>query len=189
MHPLAASSADSGQDSLETLRYPIGPPPLSAPNSIEARERALAEIAALPAELLAAFDGLPPAALDTQYREGGWTLRQLAHHVADSHLNAYTRLRFALTEDWPVIKPYSEALWAELPDARRLPVEPSLALLAALHTRWVTLLQSLDESQWERGYMHPQNGPTTVAAMTALYGWHGRHHTAHALALRAQRGW
>jgi hypothetical protein len=109
--------------------------------------------------------------------------------VADSHMNAYTRLKLALTEDWPVIKPYHEALWAELADSQTLPVELSLSLLPPLHIRWVTLLNSLDDAAWERGYVHPENGRTTLASMTALYSWHGRHHTAHALALRERMGW
>jgi hypothetical protein len=180
MHPLAGSSTNP--------RYPIGPPSLSE-SGPDARRQAIQAIAELPASLSQALDGLDPAQLDTPYRDGGWTLRQLAHHVADSHLNAYARLRLALTEDWPVIKPYNEALWAELADARTLPVEVSLALLTPLHTRWVSLLGSLDEPSWQRGYVHPGNGRTTVAAMTALYSWHGRHHTAHALALRARMGW
>lgn len=143
----------------------------------------------LPASLAEALADLTSAQLQTPYRDGGWTLRQLAHHVADSHLNAYARLRLALTEDWPVIKPYQEALWAELSDARTLPIEHSLNLLVPLHARWTALLGSLEEAAWVRGYMHPEGGPTTVETMTALYDWHGRHHTAHVLALRARMGW
>ena len=147
------------------------------------------DIAMLPRRLGAAVAGLDAQQIETPYREGGWTLCQLVHHVADSHLNAYARLRLALTEDWPTIKPYNEALWAELYDARTLPVETSLALLLPLHARWSTLLVSLRAEDWERGYTHPENGRTPVHAMTALYSWHGRHHTAHVLALRERMSW
>ena len=143
----------------------------------------------LPRHLRAALLNLSESQLDTPYRSGGWTLRQLTHHVADSHIHAVTRLRFALTEDWPRIKPYDEKLTAELADARTLPVAVSLDLLAALHTRWTALLSTLAEADWQRGYMHPENGRTTVETMTALYSWHSRHHTAHVLRLREQRGW
>lgn len=179
MHPSAPYTGDP--------RYPIGPPQFQT--GAESRRQAVQAIAELPGRLTVAVAGLSAVQLDTPYRDGGWTLRQLTHHVADSHLNAYTRLRLALTEDWPVIKPYQEAAWAELADARTLPVEISLALLAPLHTRWTTLLTSLDEAAWLRGYTHPENGRTTVEAMTALYSWHGRHHTAHVLALRERMGW
>jgi hypothetical protein len=183
MQPPALYTADP--------RYPIGPPPnrLSTQPGAESRRQAVQAIAELPGLLSVALAGLTSLQLDTPYREDGWTLRQLTHHVADSHLNAYTRLRLALTEDWPVIKPYQQAAWAEFADARTLPVEVSLALLAPLHTRWTTLLLSLDEPAWLCGYTHPENGRTTVDAMTTLYSWHGRHHTAHVLALRERMGW
>jgi hypothetical protein len=175
------------------LRYPIGrfsPPSPARSGDAQARADAISAIAHLPDRLQEALSGLTTAQQDTPYREGGWTLRQLAHHVADSHIHAYTRLHFALTEDWPTIKPYQEALWAELPDARTLPIDISLALLVPLHQRWITLLTSLEDQAWtERGYMHPENGRTSLAEMTALYSWHGRHHTAHALELRKRRGW
>ncbi len=168
-------------------RYPIGPPP-SKPGT-ESRQQAIKTIADLPELLSKALADLSAIQLDTSYRDGGWTLRQLTHHVADSHLNAYARLRLALTEDWPVIKPYRQAEWAELSDARSLSVKISLDLLAPLHTRWTILLASLDEAAWLRGYAHPENGRTTIEEMTALYSWHGRHHTAHVLALRERLGW
>jgi hypothetical protein len=181
MHP-TVSTPDS--------RYPIGRfVHEAAATDACVRSRDVQAIAELPGRLATGLAGLHLAQLDTPYREGGWTLRQLAHHVADSHMNAYTRLKLALTEDWPVIKPYHEALWAELADSQTLPVELSLSLLPPLHIRWVTLLNSLDDAAWERGYVHPENGRTTLASMTALYSWHGRHHTAHALALRERMGW
>lgn len=179
MQPPVTYSADP--------RYPIGPP--QAQPRVEPRLQAIKAIAEFPELFSDALAGLSSFQLDTPYRDCGWTLRQVAHHVADSHLNAYARLRMALTEDWPVIKPYQEAAWAKLADAQTGPVEVSLALLAPLHTRWTILLQSLDESAWLHGYTHPENGRTTVEAMTTLYSWHGRHHTAHLLALRERVGW
>ena len=181
----------SAQPSIDP-RYPIGrfvQPEAGFSSHPAARQQAIVVVAELPTSLADALADLNDARLDTPYREGGWTLRQLAHHVADSHLNAYARLRLALTEDWPTIKPYHEALWAELPDARTLPIEHSLALLVPLHARWTALLGSLGETDWLRGYLHPEGGPTTVETMTALYGWHGRHHTGQVLALRARMGW
>lgn len=116
-------------------------------------------------------------------------MRQTVHHVADSHMQAAGRVRMALTEEWPKICPYNEAAWAELADARTLPVEVSLQLLEAVHTRWATLLRSLDEAQWKRGYEHPQSGRQTLEQVAALYAWHGRHHTAHITGLRQRKGW
>ncbi|HEY0786921.1 MAG TPA: putative metal-dependent hydrolase [Acidobacteriaceae bacterium] len=178
--PLTASAPDP--------RYPIGN--FSWDGTPGPDRTSLAAIAELPARLAEALSGLEAAQLDTPYREGGWTLRQLAHHVADSHINAYTRLRLALTEEWPVIKPYREARWAELWDACTLPVEASLALLVPLHARWSSLLESLSSADWtDRGYTHPENGRVSLAQMGALYSWHGRHHTAQVLALRERMGW
>jgi len=145
----------------------------------EQRAQALAALHSLPAELRAAVEALPEAGLDTPYRKGGWTGRQVVHHVADSHLNAYARVKLALTEENPVIKPYEEGLWAELPDAL-LPVEVSLSLLEALHTRLVSVLESLGESDWAREWTHPGAGKTfTLDTLLAMYAWHGRHHVAH----------
>jgi uncharacterized damage-inducible protein DinB len=170
-------------------RYPIG--------RWNRRERldaagvaaAIDTIAAAPARLRAAVAGLDDGQLDTPYRDGGWTVRQLAHHVPDSHLNAYVRCRLALTEDAPAIKTYEEALWAQLPDARQAPIEPSLALLAALHQRWVLLLRALGEAELERVYRHPEMGDVSLREMISLYAWHCRHHEAHVAALRARQGW
>lgn len=168
-------------------RYPIGPAPAVQTLTPEQRQERLAHLAALPEEFEAAFAGLSDAQLDTPYREGGWTLRQLAHHVADSHLNAYVRTKLALTEDRPTVKTYEENLWAELPDTRD--IAPSLDLLRGLHRRWVAVLESLTPEQWQRVFVHPVSGPNTLDTMLAYYTWHGRHHTAHALNLRQERGW
>jgi DinB superfamily len=149
----------------------------------------IATLAALPANLRTAIHGLSDAQLDTPYRDGGWTVRQLVHHLADSHMNAYVRVRLALTEDWPTVKAYDEKLWAELPDARTAPVEHSLALLEGLHARFVSLLNSLTDEQWKCGYDHTENGRTRLAEFVALYDWHCRHHVAHIVELRKRNGW
>jgi hypothetical protein len=132
--------------------------------------------------------GLDDAQLDTPYREGGWTVRQLVHHVADSHANSYIRFKLALTEDWPTIKPYDEKAWANLADSQ-MPIDVSMALIAALHTRWVNLLGSMSEGDFSKGYTHPENGKQTLAVALAIYDWHSRHHVAHITALRARQGW
>jgi hypothetical protein len=154
------------------------------------RAACVTRIAAAPAALRAAVAGLSDAQLDTPYRPGGWTVRQVVHHVPDSHLNAYVRIRLALTEDTPTIKPYEEARWAELPDARSLPVEASLTLLEALHARWVTLLGGLGAADGARRLRHPEHGRLmTVDELIAMYAWHGEHHVAHVTSLRARNGW
>ena len=170
----------------ENLRYPIGSPDRDP--SPEGRAAHLDAIRTLPETFAAAYRALSPEQLNTSYREGGWSLRQLAHHVADSHLNAFVRTKLALTESWPTIKPYDEKLWAQTADSLG-PVEQPLALLVPLHARWSALLDSLDEQEWARGYVHPESGRTTLAQLASLYAWHGRHHTAHALGLRARMGW
>jgi hypothetical protein len=171
------------------LRYPIGPFRFEGLNERE-REECLTRIAAAPARLRAAVAGLTAEQLDTPYRPGGWTVRQVVHHVPDSHLNAYVRIRLALTEDTPTIKPYEEARWAELPDARTLPVEASLALLEGLHVRWVALLRSLGAAEGARQFHHPEHGRRiTVDELIAMYAWHGEHHVAHVTSLRARNGW
>lgn len=170
-------------------RFPIGPMPPMQRLSPEQRPPLLAALRALPDELHGALSGLDAAQLDTPYRPGGWTLRQLAHHVPDSHLNAYLRCKLALTEETPTISPYDEAAWAELPDSTG-DVSVSLQLLAALHARWVALLEGLAEAQWSRTFFHPGSGETvTLDGQLAAYAWHGRHHTAQVLALRRARGW
>ena len=169
------------------LRYPIGRAtiPDAAPETIA---RLIGEIADAPRRLREALAGLTDDQLDTPYREGGWTVRQVAHHLPDSHVNAYVRFKLALTEDAPRIKPYDEARWAELPDSRLDPAV-SLALLDALHARWVPLLRAIAPGEWEREYDHPENGPTTLRAALGIYAWHGKHHVAHVVGLRERMGW
>jgi hypothetical protein len=174
----------------DDLRYPIGAFQFVGDVLPRTRERRIAEIAAAPDHLREAVAGLSPAQLDTPYRPGGWTVRQVVHHLPDSHLNAYTRIKLALTEDEPTIKPYEEARWAELPDARTGPVEPSLALLESLHQRWLLLLRQLRPSDFERRFRHPEHGRIFIVdEAVAMYAWHGRHHVAHVTALRHRMGW
>lgn len=170
-------------------RYPIGRfTPDSSPTP-DTRSRHIAEIAALPQRFRQAVAGLSPVQLDTPYRDGGWTVRQLIHHVPDSHMNAYIRCKLALTEDVPTIKPYDEAAWAKLADSSLTPVDVSLALLEAVHTRWVTLLRSLKEEQFKRKFNHPEMGPQTLDSALALYDWHSNHHLAHVTSLRERMKW
>jgi hypothetical protein len=168
-------------------RYPIGHFRAAEANLTDHASH-IAIIAALPENLRAATDRLSDSQLDTPYREGGWTVRQLVHHVADSHMNAYVRTRLALTEDWPVVKGYDEKSWAEIYDARTAPIDISLRLLEGLHARWVILLRSLTGDQWQRGYDHSENGRRSLAETAALYAWHSRHHTAHITELRKRMG-
>jgi len=172
------------------LRYPIGNFTYDGAMTDGRRAECIARIAAAPGRLRAAVAGLDDAQLDTPYRPGGWTVRQVVHHVPDSHLNAYTRIRLALTEDTPTIKPYAEARWAELPDARALPVDVSLALLEALHGRWIGLLQRLGPGDGARQFHHPEQGRlVTIDELLAMYAWHGEHHVAHVIGLRERMGW
>ena len=172
------------------LRYPIGNFVYEGAMTDARRAACVARIAAAPAALRAAVAGLRDPQLDTPYRPGGWTVRQVVHHVPDSHLNAYVRMRLALTEDVPTIKPYEEARWAELPDARTLPVEVSLALLEALHVRWTALLRTFGAADGARQLRHPEHGRLmTIDELLALYAWHGEHHVAHVTGLRARNGW
>ena len=170
-------------------RSPIGKYEVPKDATPAMRQQAMEEIRKLPANLRAAVAGLKDAQLETPYREGGWTVRQVVHHVPDSHMNAYVRWRLALTEKEPTIKPYEEAQWAKLEDARSAPVEVSLALLDALHDRWVRLLRSLKAEQLAMTFRHPEHGVRTLEWMLFLYAWHGRHHTAHITELRKQKGW
>lgn len=147
------------------------------------------EIAAAPARLREAVAGLDDRQLHTPYRDGGWTVLQVVHHVPDSHLNAYLRLKLALTESDPVIKPYDQAAWAALPDSRDTPVETSLVLLTALHDRWTRLLRSLGDADFARRFRHPEHGAVNLDWLVAMYSWHGRHHVAHVTALRQRMGW
>jgi uncharacterized damage-inducible protein DinB len=169
-------------------RFPIGKFRRAEANPSDHASH-IATIAALPENLRAATDRLSDSQLDTPYREGGWTVRQLVHHVADSHMNAYVRTRLALTEEWPMVKGYDEKLWAELHDARTAPIDISLRLLEGLHARWAILLRSLTGDQWQRGYEHSDNGRQSLAEAVALYAWHSRHHTAHIVELRKRMGW
>lgn len=172
----------------QDLRYPVGR--FQRPETITPHERmaAIAALAGLPGRLSAALDGLNRHQLDTPYREGGWTVRQLVHHIADSHSNAVSRIRLALTEDWPTIFAYKEKEWAMLRDSAA-PVGWSVVLLESLHVRWVMLLESLDDEQWQRGFRHPENGPMTVEFATLMYAWHSRHHVAHITGLRERMDW
>jgi hypothetical protein len=175
-------------EALEDLRFPIGRFRSPASSIAGVRDAQIETLRLLPERLRAAVDGLSDSQLDTPYREGGWTVRQVVHHMADSHANAYIRCKLALTEDWPTIKPYDEAAWANLADSR-LPIEPSLAFVNALHGRWVALFEGLTEEDFQKGYEHPQQGRQTVAKALAIYDWHSRHHTAHIANLRARQGW
>lgn len=162
------------------LRYPIGRFSFDGDVSDAARAARIAAIEAAPAALRQALAGLSEAQLETPYRPGGWTLRQVAHHVPDSHMNAYVRFKLALTEETPTIRPYEEARWAELGDTRDTPVEVSLALLDALHRRWVSLLRSLRPADFARAFIHPAMGRAmTLDEALAMYVWHGKHHVAH----------
>lgn len=170
-------------------RYPVGKFKPEGKLSYAQREHLIGELAEAPARLRAAVAGLDDAQLDTPYREGGWTVRQVAHHLADSHLNAYVRLRLALTENQPGIKPYDQAKWAELADAKTAPVDLSLALFDSLHQRLVLLLKSLEAADFERTFLHPERGPMTIDQNLAMYAWHARHHVAHITTLRERMGW
>ncbi len=171
------------------LSYPIGK--FKRPDEVTPQMRAshIAAIAAAPEMLREAVEGLNDDQLDTPYRPGGWTVRQVIHHVADSHMHSNIRMRFALTAEEPTIMPYPEAVWAELADARNAPVEPSLALLESLHHRWVALLKSLSDADFARTFRHPEMGLMRLDTTLALYAWHGRHHTAHITRLRDRMGW
>ena len=170
-------------------RYPVGKFQMPAESTSASRAEAIRDIASTPEKLRMAVKGLNDTQLDTPYREGGWTLRQVVHHVADSHINAYIRLRFALTETEPTIMPYDERVWAKLDDAEHAPVEVSLRLIDPLHERWVRLLQSLRPEDFARKLIHPEHGGRTVDWLLFLYAWHGRHHTGHVTELRNQKGW
>ena len=164
---------------MTSLSYPIGKFEHDGPVSDEDLERWLGQLETLPELMRAAVTGLTDAQLGTPYRPGGWTLRQVVHHVPDSHLNSYLRFKWALTEDEPTIKPYDEARWAELVDYRTVPVKTSLDFLALLHAKWVALLRALPREALARRFVHPVSGPTELARNVGLYAWHGRHHLTH----------
>ena len=166
-------------DTLDALRYPIGRFIVPEKISAEETQKHIEEIAGAPAALRAAVKGLSEARLDQPYRPGGWTIRQVVHHVPDSHLNAYIRMKLALTEDEPVVTPYMEDRWAELPDSRTVAVETSLRLFESVQERWVAIMRSMTEAQWQRAYTHPVLGRYPLDRQAALYAWHGKHHVAH----------
>jgi hypothetical protein len=173
----------------DDLRFPTGK--FSRPASYDpaARAASIDTIARTPAALRSAVAGLTDTQLDEPYRPGGWTIRQVVHHVPDSHMNAYVRFKLALTEDAPIIKPYDEARWAELEDTRTTPVDVSLSLLDAVHDRWVRILRAMSADDYAREYTHPEMGRNPLDFMLALYAWHGPHHVAHVTALRKRMGW
>jgi uncharacterized damage-inducible protein DinB len=174
---------------MEDLRYPVGR--YQRPDSLSAEQRhdAIGAIAATPANMRNAVRSLTEAQLETPYRPGGWTVRQVVHHVPDSHLNAYTRFKLALTEDMPTVKPYDEAAWALLEDSRSTPIETSLVLLDAVHDRWVRVLDAMSAADFGRTLNHPENGVMNLDQLLAMYAWHGKHHVAHITRLRQREGW
>ena len=174
---------------MEDLRYPVGR--YQRPESLTDAQRrtAIDSIASTPRNLRAAVHGLTVAQLDTPYRPDGWTVRQVVHHVPDSHLNAYTRFKLALTEDMPTIKPYNESAWANLDDSRTTPIETSLSILDHVHERWLHVLRAMKPADFSRKLNHPDNGIMTLDQLLAMYEWHGRHHTAHVANLRTRNGW
>ena len=171
------------------LRYPVGQFSFSGNLSPAERAVLIDEISATPEKMRAAVSGLSAEQLDTPYRPEGWTVRQVVHHVPESHLHSYIRFKLAITEDEPTIKPYFEDRWAQLQDALVSPIEPSLDLLDALHERWVWFLRSLNDEDFQRTFQHPELGVVSLNKNVALYAWHGRHHVAHVTALRERMGW
>ena len=174
---------------MNDLRYPVGRFDPKGALPAGGRSALITSLAAAPARLRAAVEGLSDAQLDTPYRDGGWTVRQVVHHVPESHMNAYIRMKWGLTEDAPLIKTYDENLWAQLPDDRTAQIQPSLALLEALHQRWVLLLDRMSDTDYARTIKHPEWGQVDLLMLLKLYEWHGRHHVAHITALRDRSGW
>ena len=174
---------------MDDLRFPVGKFHHEGSVNDQQKQAFLDEIDQTPAKLRAAVAGLSDSQLDTPYRPDGWTVRQVVHHVPDSHLNSYVRFKLALTEDEPTIKTYAEDRWAELSDTKATPIEVSLVLLESLHHRWIRLLRSLTPDQWKRRFRHPELGPMTLEKTLALYAWHGRHHVAHITELRKRMSW
>jgi hypothetical protein len=170
-------------------RFPIGQPELRQRLTPEQRVPLIENVERLPQRLSAAVSGLSAAQLDTPYRPGGWSVRQVVHHFADSHMNAFVRFKLALTEDGPIVKTYEEARWAETPDAKTPPIELSMGLVENLHARWVLLMRSLSPEDWARKLTHPERGLVTLDENLCLYSWHSRHHVAHITALREREGW
>jgi uncharacterized damage-inducible protein DinB len=171
------------------LSYPIGRFEWKGLQTLEERQRLIDEIARAPQRLRAAVSDLSVQQLETPYRPGGWTVRQVVHHVPESHMNSYIRFKLALTENQPTVKPYDEARWAELPDVAATPIEVSLNLLEALHERWVLLLRSLTNADFNKEFQHPEIGIVSLDRNLALYAWHGAHHVAHITSLRERMNW
>lgn len=174
---------------MSDLRYPVGKFSYDGVMSEAQKRTCCDQIAEAPARLREAVKGLSESQLDTPYRPEGWTVRQVVHHVPESHMNSYIRFKLALTEDDPTIKPYFEDRWAQLPDVKATPIEVSLTLLESLHDRWVRLLRLLSPEDWKRTFRHPEMGPMTLEKTLALYAWHGRHHVAHVTELRKRMSW
>jgi hypothetical protein len=174
---------------MNDLRYPIGKFHYDGPLTEEQKNRSLGDMASAPVTLRSVVTGLSETQLDTPYRPGGWTVRQVVHHVPDSHMNAYIRFKLALTEDEPTIKPYEQQLWADLGDTKSTPIEVSLTLVDSLHERWVQLLRSFTATDWKRTFRHPELGIVSLERNLALYAWHGKHHVAHITELRKRNGW
>jgi uncharacterized damage-inducible protein DinB len=174
---------------IDDPRYPTGTFHFNPDVTPEIRQRAIAAIRDTPPALRAAVRGLAESQVETPYRDGGWTVRQVVHHVPESHMNAYIRFKLALTEDNPTIKPYKEDAWSRLGDVPRAPIETSLTLLDALHERWVALLETLGPADFARPLVHPEIGPIALDRLLQLYAWHGPHHVAQVTALRARKGW
>ena len=171
------------------LRYPIGEFKFEAPLTDEQRRDCLNKIEETPSRMRAAVEGLSQQQLDTPYRPEGWTVRQVVHHVPESHMTSYLRFKLDITEDEPTIKPYDEASWAKLDDAREAPIELSLDLLETLHKRWMWFLRSLKPEDYRRTFRHPEIGIVSVDKNIALYAWHGPHHVAQITSLRERMGW
>jgi len=171
------------------LRYPVGPFEFAGTLSNEQRQTLIDQIAATPEKMRAAVEGLSDEQLNTPYRPEGWTVRQVVHHVPESHMNSYVRFKLAVTEEEPTVKTYFEDRWAQLDDAKQAPVVLSLNLLEALHERWVWFLRSLKDADFQRTFRHPELGTVSVDKNIALYAWHGRHHVAHITSLRERMGW
>ena len=174
---------------MSDLSFPIGKFQYSGSLLESEKQQFIEDIARVPANLRAAIKGLSPQQLDTPYRPGGWTVRQVVHHVPDSHMNAYIRFKLALTEDEPTIKPYEQQHWAELPDSKETPIEVSLTMLDMLHDRWVRVLLAITPEQWKRTFRHPELGIMALEKNVAMYAWHGKHHVAHVTELRKRNGW
>jgi hypothetical protein len=169
-------------------RFPVGKfKPVPNPGR-DIRSQAIADLSALPSRIRDAVKGLGDEQLDTPYRDGGWTVRQVVHHVADSHMNGLVRVKLALTEDSPTIKPYKENLWADLPDAK-LPIELSLRIIDGVHQRIDAIVAGMRDADFQRTFVHPENGFTPLDTWVQLYGWHSRHHVAHITELRKRKGW